>query len=234
MNEVILTNPSPNRTSSRKPTLTYNLQSTFTFDKKIGYILSGTSEKQTSYFYLNTQNGMVGMDTQALAEMANLASAEGADFWVITPDKDVFMYVSGDGRKMAMKIHTGEGLLYTTMASEFSAKQFDEQFKATGKTSDFGVKRQFKATEYSGNSPLDATPMSIWISSTNAGVVLNPAYLEAATGPMGLGFVRINNTTKLIVSMAGEGVSASITSIENITHRFSGAGYQTISVPGVK
>ena len=77
------------------------MNGTFTFNKKISFLVKSPEGVYSSYFYLNTQNGYSMMDHQALKAM-HPEAAEGKLTQIFTPASEFYQYIQSSQGNFVM------------------------------------------------------------------------------------------------------------------------------------
>ncbi len=122
---------------------------TYTFNAKATFKMETSDGTFSSYFYLNTQNGNAGHDTQAWQLMTN-ENVEGYIFSVVEYEKKMSQYMNVEGRKYVVE--------QPISREKYTADMFWKEFKKTGKQQTFG---KYKADEYIGTS--EGRQLSMWL-----------------------------------------------------------------------
>lgn len=219
--------------SQTTPTITPNagkdfgkeipLQGTFTFNKKVGFMVNSPEGDMVSYFYLNTKNGYAMQDHKALSEMASME--EGGEInQVKTANNDFYQYVKSSEGNFAMKMGSQQSMVLNDLETKELSKTFFKTFKKTGAKVGRTGGNKYPRVEYSGT--FEGKKMSIWLSSSQD-VMLDTRFTSALVGYWGLGFIASpSGKTYMITGIEGSGASIFMTYIENSTFSFSGAGYK--------
>jgi hypothetical protein len=202
------------------------LTGTFTFNKKIGFMVNSPEGDMVSYFYLNTKNGYSMLDWNGLKAMANEAAEEGEMNQIFSPNADFYQYVKSSEGNYAMKMGSGQSMVLHDMQTADASKQFFKTFKKTGKKVGKEGGNKIPRVEYEGI--YEGKKMSIWLSSAQD-ILIDKRFTSALTGYFGLGYIASpTGKTYLMSGFQGDGANIFITYIENCSKTFSGKGYKPI------
>ncbi len=198
------------------------MNSTFTFNKKIGFLVKSSEGVYSSYFYLNTQNGYAMMDHQALKVMHPEAT-EGKLTQIFTPASEFYQYIQSSEGNFVMKMGSNiNGPAMQHLVGEMNAKAFFTDFKKTGNKN---KGRNFKSVEYVGKDE-EGQPLSVYLSDPQD-VLIDIGYTYELVGFFGLGYLASpSKRTYLVTGLQGQGATIAMTAIGNVNVSFAGKGYQ--------
>jgi hypothetical protein len=198
------------------------LTGSFTFNKKISFLVKSPEGVLSTYFYLNTQNGYAMMDWKALKSMIQ-EQPEGEMTQVLTPASHFYQYVKSSEGNFSMKMGNNiDGPVMQNMISEEGSKKFFQTFKRTGNQTS-GTK--FKGVEYRGKDD-EGRDMSVWLSDPRD-ILIDTKYTYDLVGFFGLGFIASSSgRTYMVTGLQGSGASIFMTDIVNASASFSGSGYK--------
>jgi hypothetical protein len=199
---------------------------TFTFNKKIGFMVHSPEGDFVTHFYLNTKNGYSMMDWQGLKDMAEQQTAEGEMNQIFSPNGDLFQYSNSSEGNFAMKMGSGQSMVLHDLQTADASKEFFKTFKKSGSKAGNGDGIKIPRIEYAGIH--EGKKMSIWLSNAKD-ILIDKRFTSAITGYFGLGYIASpSGKTYLMSGFQGSGVSIFITYVENCSKIFSGKGYQPI------
>ncbi len=199
------------------------LKGTFTFNKKVGFMVNSSEGNMVSYFYLNTKNGYAMQDHKAISELGSME--EGGEINQIkSPNNDFYQYVKSSEGNFSMKMGSQQSMVLHDMETKELSKTFFKTFKKTGAKVGKTGGNKYPRVEYSGT--FEGKKMSIWLSSSQD-IVLDTRFTSSLVGYWGLGFIASpSGKTYMITGIEGSGMSIFMTYIENSNFSFSGASYK--------
>ena len=203
----------------------YRLDQEFYFNKKI-YFTAKTREIQlTSYFYLNTKNGMTGYDIDVAKQLGKDYS--NMDFAIKLDDGNIFMYqrFSKTNEKIASIVREGPGFLPQYLEDANSVEFFKDYMERTGEKTTVGDKSQFLSVRYQGVN-MEGGHMFALISD-NAGFNMNPDNKLLILSFFGLGYIWLEGKTKLITGWESDGYVSRLERIEDTNYFFDGKPYKS-------
>lgn len=210
----------------------------FSYDLMLGFIGQVPGEPLiTSYFFLDSRHGHIGMDRGAIETLGNASAAgEGAgfDFQVFTNAADHYLYLqSSDLGPVAIKAASGQDVLGADLEVYFQATTFEDSFRKTGRVRHIGADlsgKPYASEEFTGTNPETGAPVSLWLAKPDFAVGFY------AASYFGLGVVPLPKARqqRLVTRMEGEGVVFELSYVMRKSKRFSGAGYRDMStmLPG--
>lgn len=203
----------------------YRLDQEFYFNKKI-YFTAKTREVQlTSYFYLNTKNGMTGYDIDVAKQLGKDYS--NMDFAIKLDDGNIFMYqrFSKTNEKIASIVREGPGFLPKYLEDANSVEFFKDYMERTGEKTTVGDKSQFLSVRYQSVN-MEGGHMFALISD-NAGFNMNPDNKLLILSFFGLGYIWLEGKTKLISGWESDGYVSRLERIEDTNYFFDGKPYKS-------
>ncbi|WP_298143155.1 hypothetical protein [Flavobacterium sp.] len=199
------------------------LKGTFSFNKKVGFMVNSSEGNMVSYFYLNTRNGYAMQDHKALLELGAMED-DGEVNQIKSPNNDFYQYIKSSEGNYAMKMGSQQSMVIHDMETKELSKIFFKTFKKTGAKVGKTGGNKYPRVEYSGT--YEGKKMSIWLSSSQD-IVLDTKFTSSLVGFWGLGFIASpSGKTYMITGIEESGVSIFMTYIENSSFSFSGASYK--------
>lgn len=200
-----------------------SIQSNFTFNKKVGFMVASSEGDMVGHFFLNTKNGYSLLPHEALSEMAK---SDGEINQIMSPFSEFFQYIiSSEGNfvmKMSSDISSESNHVWI---SKEGSKKFFSTFKKTGKIIKLGGQKQFKSIEYSGKDENGKTIYVYLAAAPDIRIDTRKTY--SLTGHWGLGYIASpSKRTYMITGIKGGDAGIFMTYIENASHSFSGKIYQ--------
>lgn len=203
----------------------YRLDQEFYFNKKI-YFTAKTPEVQlSSYFYMNTKNGMTGYDIDVAKQLGKDYS--NMDFAIKLDDGNIFMYQRfvKTNEKIASIVREGPGFLPQYLEDANDVEFFKDNMEQTGDKTTVGDKSQFVSSFYQGLN-MEGGHMFALISD-NAGFNLNPDNKLLILSFFGLGYIWLDGKTKLITGWESDGYVSRLERIEDTNFFFDGKPYKS-------
>ena len=203
----------------------YRLDQTFYFNKKI-YFTAKTREVQlSSYFYLNTKNGMTGYDIDVAKQSGK--DYTNMEFAIKLDDGNVFMYqrYPKTNEKIASILREGPGFLPQYLEDANDVAFFKDYMEQTGDKTTVGDKSQFLSSFYQGVN-MEGGHMFALISD-NAGFNMNPDNKLLILSFFGLGYIWLDGKTKLITGWESDGYVSRLERIEDTNFFFDGKPYKS-------
>lgn len=201
------------------------LKGTFSFNKKVGFMVNSSEGNMVSYFYLNTKNGYAMQDHKALLELGAMED-DGEVNQIKSPNNDLYQYIKSSEGNYAMKMGSQQSMVIHDMETKELSRTFFKTFKKTGAKVGKTGGNKYPRVEYRGT--FEGKKMSIWLSSSQD-IVLDTKFTSSLVGFWGLGFIASpSGKTYMITGIEESGVSIFMTYIENSNFSFSGASYKPV------
>jgi hypothetical protein len=201
----------------------FGLQSTFTFNKKVGFMVASSEGDMVGHIFLNTKNGYSLLPHEALSEMVE---SDGEMNQIMSPFTEFFQYIKSSEGNFVMKMSNNESSESNhDWISKESSKKFFSTFKKTGNIVKLGGQKQFKSVEYVGNDDEGKT-MYVYLAAA-PDIRIDTRKTYSLTGHWGLGYIASpSRRTYLITGIKGGGTGIFMTYIENTSHTFAGKNYK--------
>ena len=203
----------------------YRLDQDFYFNKKI-YFTAKTREVQlSSYFYMNTKNGMTGYDIDVAKQLGK--DYTNMDFAIKLDDGNIFMYqrYPKTNERIASIVREGPGFLPQYLEDANDVEFFKLNMEYTGDKAVAGDKNQFASKIYQGVN-MEGGHMFALVSD-NAGFNMNPDNKLLILSFFGLGYIWLDGTTKLITGWESDNYVARLERIEDTNFFFDGKPYKS-------
>lgn len=203
------------------------LNGNFTFNKKISFAVKSPEGNLNSYFYFNTQTGYSMLDDQANEQF--VAKSEGTMTQIKTPQSNFYGYSKTSEGNFAFEIGTNNnGPAFDQLKTEVESERFFSTFKKSPNVVSKGTNGvPFTRVGYTGKDD-EGNRITIWLSDPQD-VKIDIGYTYAISGYWALGYIASpTGRTYMITGIEGDGMSIFLTSIQNTTMQFSGAGYKTM------
>lgn len=198
------------------------LQSTFTFNKKVGFMVASSEGDMVGHFFFNTKNGYALLPHEALSEMVQ---GDGELNQILSPFTEFFQYTKSSEGNFVMKMSSNiSSESNHDWISKESSKKFFSTFKKTGNSIKLGGQKQFKSIEYQGKDD-DGKTMYVYLAAA-PDIRIDTRKTFSLTGHWGLGYIASpSKRTYLITGIKGGDMGIFMTYIENTSHTFSGKNY---------
>jgi hypothetical protein len=203
----------------------YRLDQDFYFNKKI-YFTAKTREVQlSSYFYLNTKNGMTGYDIDVARQLGK--DYTNMEFAIKLDDGNIFMYqrYPKTNEKIASIVREGPGFLPQYLEDATSVEYFKDYMERTGEKTTVGDKSQYISVRYQGVNMEGGHMFALM--SDNAGFNMNPDNKLLILSFFGLGYIWFEGKTKLITGWESDDYVARLERIEDTNFFFDGKPYKS-------
>lgn len=199
------------------------LESTFSFNKKISFKSTTPEGNMVSYFYLNTKDGSSLMDWPAM-KTAIHEEVDGEVNNIMTANKDFYNYIKSSEGNYSMKMSSGNSMVLHDLQTGMLSEEFFKSFKKTGKVQGKGTGNSIPRVEYAG--VLDGEAVKVWLSDAR-GISVDMDYTYSLTGFFGLGYlVSPTGRTYMITGLETAEGSIMMVSIENVNKTFEGKNFQ--------
>jgi|GEM_PF-4372232 len=203
----------------------YRLDQDFYFNKKI-YFTAKTREVQlSSYFYMNTKNGMTAYDIDVAKQIGK--DYTNMDFAIKLDDGNIFMYqrYPKTNERIASIVREGLGFLPQYLEDANDVEFFKLNMEYTGDKAVAGDKSQFASKIYQGVN-MEGGHMFALVSD-NAGFNMNPDNKLLILSFFGLGYIWLDGITKLITGWESGNYVARLERIEDTNFFFDGKPYKS-------
>lgn len=226
--DITFTTPTPaSPNAGRQVSQQIPLTGTYTFNKKVGFMVNSPEGDMVSYFFLNTQNGSAMLDHNGIKAMQG-GEAEGEMTQIKNANNDFIQYIRSSEGNFVMKMGSGQSMVVHDLQTGALSTEFFKTFKKTGnvvkKSGSAGI--PFNRVEYEGK--YEGTTMSIWLSDAGD-TRLDTKFTSSITGYWGLGYIAApSGKTYMVTGIQGNGVNIFMTYMQNHASRFSGAGYKPV------
>ncbi len=201
------------------------LQNNFTFNKKVGFMVTSSDGDMVGHFFLNTKNGYSLLPHEALSE---IVKGDGELNQIMTPFIEFFQYTKSSEGNYAMKMSSNQSSEANhDWISKENSKKFFTTFKKTGNSIKLGSQKQFKSAEYKGKDD-DGKTNFVYITAAND-IRIDTKKTHSLTGHWCLGYIASpSKRTYLITGIKGNGASIFMTYIENASYTFLGKNYKPV------
>ncbi|GAB2489763.1 MAG: hypothetical protein EP311_07875 [Cytophagales bacterium] len=207
----------------------FTLDQEFFFNKKF-YFTAKTSEIQVnSYFYMNTKNGLFGMDKDLAEQLKRQKGSElfnEMDFAVELETGEFFTYSTRQrtGDKIAMITWEMLSYLPDYLEGVTEPQFFKDYMERDGNKTYVGDKSQFPSESFQGVNLEEGGHMLVWFSK-NTDFQMNPENRMLIMSPFGIGYVFFENQTYLITGWESDDYVSRLEKIEDVNLSFNGKDY---------
>ncbi|WP_111670307.1 cell envelope integrity protein TolA [Algoriphagus litoralis] len=207
----------------------FTLDHEFHFNKKF-YFTAKTSEVQVnSYFYLNTKNGLFGIDKDLAEQLKQLKGSDlfnEMDFAIELETGEFFTYTTRQRTADKIAMITYEMLSYLPDYLEGISEPefFKDYMERDGNKTYVGDKSQFPSESFQGVNLEASGHMLAWFSK-NTDFQMNPENRKLILSPFGIGYVFFENQTYLITGWESDDYVSRLEKIEDVNFTFKGKEY---------
>ncbi len=213
-------------TSLKSP---FTLDQEFYFNKKF-YFTAKTSEVQVdSYFYMNTKNGLIGIDKDIAEQLKQQKGSElfnEMDFSIRMETGEFFTYMTRQrtGDKIASITREILSYLPDYLDGVSEPEFFKDYMERDGNKTYVGDKSQFPSESFQGVNLGEGGHMLAWFSK-NTDFQINPQNRTLILSPFGIGYVFFENQTYLVTGWESDDFVSRLEKIEDVNLTFNGKEY---------
>ncbi|MHA7129029.1 zinc ribbon domain-containing protein [Algoriphagus namhaensis] len=207
----------------------YTLTQEFFFNKKF-YFTAKTSEIQVdSYFYLNTKNGLFGIDKDLAEQLRQQKGSElfnEMDFAIELESGEFFTYTTRQrtGDQIAMITYKVLSYLPDYLEGISEPEFFKDFMERDGNKTYVGDKSQFPSESFQGVNLEVGGHLLAWFSK-NTDFQMNQENRRLILSPFGIGYVFFENQTYLVTGWESDDYVSRLEKIEDVNFTFRGKDY---------